>query len=152
MSNLNTRPQDQSSFAVSGPCPTRSGEKTVTSAISSRFETGEDWPTLLLHAFTKGFLCFHPFDTLPPPFILFRHCQSRLSNIIENSSPLASLVSLFSLFLDFHWCAVPSPWCSCLKEPPELTCQYRQRQILTSYTGTKAATVGSVICHHHSLP
>ena len=135
MWNLNTRPQDQSSFVVSGPCPTRSGEKTVTSAISSRFETGEDWPTLLLHAVTKGFLCFHPFDTLPPPFILFRHCQSsRLSNI-ENSSPLASLVSLFSLFSDFHWCtAVPSPWCSCLKEPPELkTCQkYRQRQILTS--------------------
>lgn len=41
-----------------------------------------------LPSFTKGFLCFHPCDTLPPPFILFRHCQSRLSNIIENSSPL----------------------------------------------------------------
>lgn len=40
-----------------------------------------------------------------------------------------------SLFLDFHWCiAVPSPWCSCLKKPLELTCQkYRQRQILKSW-------------------
>lgn len=137
MWNLNTRPQDQSSFAVSGPCPTRSGEKTVRPRFhhaSKLAKIGQHCCYMPLPSFTKGFLCFHPFDTLPPPFILFRHCQSRLSNIIENSSPLASLVSLFSLFLDFHWCAVPSPWCSCLKEPPELTCQkYRQRQILTSY-------------------
>lgn len=142
MSNLNTRPQDQSSFAVSGPCPTRSGEKTVTSAISSRFETGEDWPTLLLHAVTKGFLCFHPFDTLPPPFILFRHCQSRLSNIIEKSILGLSLVycSAFSLVFVFE----------------ETSGTHMSEVSATTdidiMTGTKAATVGSVICHHHSLP
>ena len=102
-------------------------------------------------AFTPLTPCHH----LSFFFVIASQDYRILSKIVVHWSTRQSsqsIQSILGLSL-FHWCiAVPSPWCSCLKEPPELTCQkYRQRQILTSYTGTKAATVGSVICHHHSL-
>lgn len=97
MWNLNTRPQDQSSFAVSGPCPTRSGEKTVTSAISSRFETGEDWPTLLLPRGSSAFTPVTPCHHLSFFFVIASQDYRILSKIVVHWSTRQSSQSIQSI-------------------------------------------------------
>ena len=105
--NLKTSPQGQSSFVVSGPCPTRSGEKQWRARFHDASKlTKIDQHCLLsvtlLSPFGHPAITFHSLSSLP----VFK---------IKNTSPVASLLSLF---LDVHWSiAVPSPWCSCLKEP-----------------------------------
>lgn len=72
---------------------------------------------------------FHSFSSLP------------VFKIIENSSPLVSLVSLLVYSWTFTGCiAVPSPWCSCLKEPQLKTCQIEKYLVISLFSWQRHMT------------